>query len=182
MIFEDKIIILKDGNKAIFKSPSIEDTEKMLSYIKKSCEETNFLARLPEEWDNVTVEQEKSWIERLRSSQSSVAISCYIDGEIAGNCEINFKGSKKTSHRSTVAIAILKKYWNLGIGTKMFEELIEIANKQGVEIIELQYIEGNERAKKLYEKFGFIQVAVIPKAFKLKDGTYQNEVYMQKYI
>ena len=102
--------------------------------------------------------------------------------EVAGNCEISFRGGMKTSHRATIAIAILKDYWNLGIGSAMFEELVAAAQNRGTEIMELEFIEGNDRARHLYEKFGFRVVSEKPNAFKLKDGTYRNEFYMQKYL
>ena len=181
MIFEEKKITLKDGRTAILKSPCVEDAEKLLNYIKKSCGETDFLARYPEEW-NITVEQEEAWVNRLRSAPDTLGITCYIDGEVAGNCEISFRGGIKTSHRATIAIAILKDYWNLGIGSAMFEELVAAAQKRGTEIMELEFIEGYDRARHLYEKFGFRVVAEKPNAFKLKDGTYRNEFYMQKYL
>ena len=79
----------------------------MLNYIKKSCGETDFLARYPEEW-NISVEQEEAWVNRLRSAPDTLGITCYTDGEVAGNCEISFRGGIKTSHRATIAIAILK--------------------------------------------------------------------------
>lgn len=181
MIFEDKSILLKDGRTAILKSPCVEDAEKLLNYIKKSCGETDFLLRYPEEW-NITVEQEMEWVNRLRSSPNTLGIACYVDGEVAGNCEISFRSGIKTSHRATVAIAILKDYWNLGIGSAMFEELIAAAQKRGTEIMELAFIEGNDRARHLYEKFGFRVISQKPNAFKLKDGTYRDEFYMQKYV
>lgn len=181
MILGEKKITLKDGRTAILKSPCVEDAEKLLNYIKKSCGETDFLARYPEEW-NITVEQEKAWVNRLRSAPDALGITCYIDGEVAGNCEISFRGGMKTWHRATIAIAILKDYWNLGIGSAMFEELVATAQKHGTEIMELEFIEGNERAKHLYEKFGFHIVSERPNAFKLKDGRYLSEVYMQKYL
>ncbi len=40
----------------------------------------------------------------------TVLINRDIDGEVAGNCEISFRGGMKTSHRATIAIAILKEY------------------------------------------------------------------------
>jgi ribosomal protein S18 acetylase RimI-like enzyme len=181
MIFEDKSILLKDGRTAILKSPCVEDAEKLLNYIKKSCGETDFLLRYPEEW-NITVEQEVEWVNRLRSSPNTLGIACYVDGEVAGNCEISFRSGIKTSHRATVAIAILKDYWNLGIGSALFEELIAAAQKRGTEIMELAFIEGNDRARHLYEKFGFRVISQKPNAFKLKDGTYRDEFYMQKYV
>lgn len=181
MILEEKKITLKDGRTAILKSPCVEDAEKLLNYIKKSCGETDFLVRYPEEW-NITVEQEKAWVDRLRSAPDTLGITCYIDGEVTGNCEISFRGGMKTRHRATIAIAILKDYWNLGIGSAMFEELVAAAQKHGTEMMELEFIEGNERAKHLYEKFGFHVVSERPNAFKLKDGRYLSEIYMQKYL
>lgn len=181
MIFEEKQIKLKNGNAATLKSPRVEDAEKMLSYIKKSCGETNFLVRYPEEW-SISVEQEEAWVKRILAAPDILGITCYIDGEIAGNCEISFKSGMKTSHRATIAIAILKDYWNLGIGSAMFEELIASAKERGTEIMELEFIEGNDRAQNLYEKYGFKVVSEKPNAFKLKDGTYLKEFYMQKYL
>lgn len=110
-----------------------------------------------------------------------MAITCYIDDEIAGNCEINFRGGIKTSHRATVAVAILKEYWNLEIGSAMFAELIAAAEaRPEIEIIELEFVEGNDRAKALYEKFGFRIVGERPNAFKLKNGRLLKEYFMQK--
>lgn len=181
MIFEEKTIILKDGRTAILKSPCVEDAEKLLNYIKKSCSETDFLARYPEEW-TTTIGQEEGWVNRLRSSPNTLAITCYVDDAVAGNCEISFRSGIKTSHRATIAIAILKDYWGIGIGFAMFEELVAAAQNRGTEIMELEFIGGNKRAKHLYEKFGFRVVSERPNAFKLKDGTYLSEIYMQKYL
>lgn len=182
MIFDCKQIILKDGKTAILKSPCVEDAEKLLNYIKKSCDETEFLARYSEEYDNLTVDKEAAWVNRLQSSADTLGITCYVGGEIAGNCEINFRNGLKTLHRANVSIAILKDYWDLGIGSAMFEEMITAAQKRGIVIMELEFVEGNDRARHLYEKFGFRVVSEKPNALKLKDGTYRSEFYMQKYL
>ena len=73
MIFEEKTIILKDGRTTILKSPCVEDAEKLLNYIKKSCSETDFLARYPEEW-TTTIGQEEAWVNRLRSAPDTLGI------------------------------------------------------------------------------------------------------------
>ena len=135
----------------------------------------------PEEW-NITVEQEEAWINRLRSAPDTLNITCFLDGAVAGNCEITFRSGLKTAHRASIAIALLKDYWNLGIGSGMFAELITAAINHGTEIMELEYIEGNTRARHLYEKFGFQTVCEKPKAYKLKDGSYRSEFHMQKYL
>ena len=183
MILEEKKIVLKNGVDAILKTPEIEDAEMLLNSIKTSSGETEFLSRVIEDWQGVTVESEEKFILNVRESNNTLFIACYIDGIIAGNCDITFNTGSKTSHRATVGIAIQKKYWNIGVGSAMFKELIKAAEEHnGTEIIDLEFIEGNNRAKALYEKFGFQVVSVEPKFFKLKDGTYQNKVYMQKYL
>ena len=121
-------------------------------------------------------------VKRLLAAPDTLDIACYIDGEVAGNCEITFRGGMKIAHRATIAIAILRGFWNLGIGAAMFEELIAVAKGRGSEIMELEFIEGNDRARYLYEKCGFHVVCEKPNAFKLKDGTYRSEFYMQKYL
>ena len=86
----------------------------------------------------------------------------------------------KAGHRAVIAIAILEKYWNLGIGSAFFTEMIEAAKaRDGIEIVELDFIEGNSRARALYEKFGFRITGMIPNAIKLRDGSYKSEYQMQ---
>ena len=180
MLFEPKEITLKNGAKAILKTPEISDAAGMLAYIKQACGETEFLLRYPEEWEVVSVEKEEKWIENQRESKSALDIACYIDSEIAGNCEISFRSGMKAGHRAVVAIAILEKYWNLGIGSAFFAEMIEVAKaRDGIEIVELDFIEGNSRARALYEKFGFRITGMIPNAIKLRNGSYKSEYQMQ---
>ena len=183
MIFNERNIILKNGKQAILKTPCIEDAEMLLNSIKTSTGETEFLSRTIEDWESVTVESEENFIHNIRESQNTLFIACYVDGAIAGNCDITFKSGSKTSHRATVGIALQKKYWNIGIGSAMFKELMKAAEEHnGTEIVDLEMIEGNNRAKALYEKFGFKIISVKPKYFKLKNGAYQNLVYIQKYL
>lgn len=183
MILEEKKITLKNGMEAVLKTPEIKDAEKILENIKKCCGETDFLARCTEDWAEADVESEEKWIRKCRENENTLLIACYIDGKPVGSSDISFMSGIKTSHRAALGITIQRKYWNIGIGSAMFEELMKAAEEhEKTEIVELEFIEGNDRAKALYEKFGFEVISVKPKSFKLKDGTYQNKVYMQKYL
>ena len=178
MLLNEKKITLKNGSAAILRCPTAEDAEALLNCMMTASEETDNLLRYPEEW-NITAEQEARWIKGSLSSPLSLTIVCIADGKLVGNCNISFGSGIKTKHRATVSIVILRDYWGLGIGTAMFSELIAAAREHGTEILELEYMEGNERGRRLYEKFGFRAVAERPNAFKLKDGTLLTEIMMQ---
>ena len=183
MIFEEKDIKLKDGRSASFRSPSDDDAEEMLRFIRKASGETDYLLKFEEEYADFTIEQEKDFIRGNYDNKNALMIACYVEGRLAGNCQISFHTGMKDRHRASVAIALLKEFWNLGIGTLMFKELISAAEARGgVRQIELEFIEGNTRARALYEKMGFRITGVKPDAIRLKDGTFVNEYMMVKKL
>lgn len=101
---------------------------------------------------------------------------CLVEGKIVGNCQITWSKGLKTRHRASVAIALLSEFWNQGIGTRFFQELIHIAEEnKNIMQIELNFVEGNSRARALYEKMGFRITGVKPDTIQLKDGTLLNE-------
>ncbi|MGN0625080.1 MAG: GNAT family N-acetyltransferase [Oscillospiraceae bacterium] len=65
------------------------------------------------------------------------------------------------------------------MGTRMFREMIRIAEQfGGILQMELEFVEGNDRARHLYEKMGFRIAGVRPNAIRLKNGTLLNEYTM----
>ena len=181
MIFSEKKVRLKDGREAVLRSPLPSDAEQLVKYMKQSAGETEFLLRYPEEGLETT-EEEAVFIERAASSDDRLMVVCFVEGKIAGNCMICFNSLIKTRHRAELAIGILREYWSLGIGSAMVAELIRGAKELGVLQLELDYIEGNDRAKGLYEKMGFRRVGVKPDAIRLKDGKMLNEISMVKKL
>jgi RimJ/RimL family protein N-acetyltransferase len=182
VLFPEKTITLKNGKTAILRSPKPEEAAEMLEYLRDVSGETHFVLREVEECTE-TLEQETAFLEATNASQGNVMIVCRIDGEVAGNCHLSFMKRAKVSHRASVAIALRKKYWGLGIGTAMFREMIAAAEvRPETMLVELEFIEGNARARALYEKFGFRIVAVRPNAFRLKDGRMLCEYFMQKEL
>ena len=183
MVIRDVEFTLKDGRKALIRSPREEDIPGMLEYLRLSAAETEFIVRYPEECGKYTEEGEKAIFDRVNASENEAWLVCLVDGTVAGNCEITWSNKIKTRHRASVAIALLKAYWNQGIGTRMFREMIRIAEENpNLLQIELAFVEGNTRARALYEKMGFRITGVRPNAIRLKDGTLLNEYEMIREI
>ena len=174
---------LKDGRKALIRSPKEEDIQGMLDYLVQSAEETDFVLRYPEECSRYTAEGERELFDRINRSDTEAMLVCIVEGKVAGNCQITWNNRIKTRHRASVAIALLRDYWNQGIGTRLFQELIKIAeDHENILQMELEFIEGNSRARALYEKMGFRITGVGVNAVRLKDGTLLNEYHMIREI
>ena len=183
MIIKDTAFTLKDGRKALLRSPKDEDIRGVLDYLYVSAGETEFILRYPEECGKYTYEGEKALFDRINASDNEAMLVCVVDGKVAGNCQIAWKTGLKTRHRASVAIALLKEFWNQGIGTRMFEEMIRIAEaNENLIQMELEFVEGNTRARALYEKMGFRITGVNPNAIRLRDGTLLNEYCMIREI
>ena len=183
MIIKDTAFTLKDGRKALLRSPKDEDIRGVLDYLYVSAGETEFILRYPEECGKYTYEGEKALFDRINASDNETMLVCIVDGKVAGNCQIAWKTGIKTRHRASVAIALLKEFWNQGIGTRMFEEMIRIAEaNENLIQMELEFVEGNTRARALYEKMGFRITGINPNAIRLRDGTLLNEYCMIREI
>lgn len=178
MVRKEKEYTLKDGRKAIIRSPREEDIQGMLDYLYISAGETEFILRYPEECSKYTAEKEKALIDRMNAASNEAMLVCTVEGRLAGNCQINWSQGIKTRHRASVAIALLKEFWGQGIGTEFFKEMIRIAEENEILQMELEFVEGNTRARALYEKMGFRITGVKPNAIRLKDGTLLNEYSM----
>ena len=181
MLFEERRFALKDGREAVLRAAEPDDAPQMLDYLTTTARETEFVLRYPEEcrW---TEEQERRLLENFRDNPDSLFLTCFVDSELTGNCELQFNQKIKVRHRASVAIALCKKYWGLGIGTAMFRAMEDVARQRGVRQLELEYIDGNARGKALYEKMGFVRIAEHPEAIRLRDGSFRSLVFMMKKL
>lgn len=181
MIFPEKTMKLKNGQIVTFRSPAPEDACAMLAFLKSTAAETENLIRYPEEC-LTDIKAEEDFIRSICQSETNMMILCEMDGEMIGNCHLWYAPRIKLRHRGEIAIALLKKCWGLGIGRTMLEEMISQAQIWKLEQLCLSYIEGNDRARRLYEKVGFREVARIPDAYRLKDGSMRQDIWMMKKL
>lgn len=169
------------GKKIKISNASPEDAEELLNYMKQVFSETEFLLRQPEEFE-MTVAEEKEFLENMNQSENNIFIIARVDGKIAGN--LGFTGSdlNRYSHQGEFGMSVLKDYWGHGIGSLLMKTLIDWARENGITRISLRVDENNERGRKLYEKFGFQQEGILKNKKKLSDGNYRNEIVMARLL
>lgn len=84
-------------------------------------------------------------------------LTARVDGKLVGGASIYPKTDKHT-HVASYGIFIGKNYRNLGLGTLLTKEFVEIAKKQELEILQLSVYASNERAFHVYKKCGSLSL------------------------
>ena len=177
MIFKEETYEL-DGHTVTLRAPKPEDAEILIEYLKTVCDETPFLSQYGDEV-KLTVEDELKFIESRNESETGYLILVFEDGEFAGNMHFERVGtSRRAKHRAGIGIAFFQKNTGHGLGRLALTRLIELIKESGYEQAELTVLEGNERAKHLYESLGFKEIGRIPKGNKYDDGTFRDEILM----
>lgn len=180
-MYIEKENINLNGHDLLLRNATEEDAQMLIDCLKTACGETRFLAKEPEEI-TFTIEDERAFIRGQNSSENSIMLLGFLDGEYVGNCSLMGAGTARSRHRVNLGIALLQKYTGMGIGRVMIEKLISVARDNGIEQIELEVVADNERAISLYKKLGFEILGTFPKNMKYKDGTYADAYWMMKQL
>lgn len=182
MYIEPKEVKLKDGRILTLRSAGPEDAKAMLEHTKITAEETYFLTRYPEEITK-TKEQQADVLNGFLNDEEGFTLAAFDGEKLVANIGVQKYGLHiKYRHRAAFWIALQEKYCSLGLGTLMMQEALENVRKTTLEQLELGVFEENTRAIGLYEKMGFIRWGRQPKVFKLKDGSYRDEIHMICYL
>lgn len=172
-----KEVVLKNGKNAILRSPRPEDAKALVDLMGKLAAETPFILRSPED-PALTVEAETEWIQAGLQSECTASILCEAEGILVGICTISYSPKIKVRHRGQIGVSVLKSHWGNHIGTLLFEEMFSIARAWNLSQLELTFVEGNDRARGLYEKMGFHIFGEIPNAIRQPDGRLCKEFQM----
>ena len=159
-----------------------EDAYQLLSLMKLTSTETNFLSKEPEEW-NFTLADEYSIIENVMKDKNQKWFVAIDNDKIVGQASIyRPRTVARQNHRARMGLCIAKEYWGNGIGGKFIEICTEWAKNNNIEQLELEVVATNTRAKMLYKRYGFKEIYTIPRAMKYKNGTYLDMVGMIKKL
>ena len=182
MVLDTREIILKDRRTCILRSPRKDDGAAVVDYMLQLNGESEFVLSYPDEF-RFTSEQEGDFLENLAQSPGNLMVACFDGDRCVANAQISFSNLDKLRHRASVAVGVLKDYWRQGIATAMLKLLLEVAEHHpDVVCVGLEYIEGNDRARGLYEKLGFVETYRKPDAIRWRGGSIHAEIGMVKYV
>jgi putative acetyltransferase len=124
------------------------------------------------------------WRKRLSEPQEGLYSLVACEGEeVVGYLGMQtFPKSPRRRHIGQIWMAIRDDYQGKGIGTKLMQAAIELADKWlNIIRIELEVYVDNEPAKKLYKKFGF-EIEGTGKKFAYRNGEFADVLLLARVI
>jgi len=113
--------------------------------------------RLIPQLSNSNPPPDRSALEEIVASDSSILIAAFIDGVIVGSLTLIIF-SIPTGKRAWIEdVVVDENYRNTGIGEALNQEAINIARRLGAKTVDLTSRPSREAANRLYSRLGFVQ-------------------------
>ncbi len=97
------------------------------------------------------------------------------DGKVRGLYILHPNNIGRCGHICNASYAVASEARGRHIGEKLVLDCLEKGRALGFRVLQFNaVVESNLRARRLYERLGFIQLGTIPGGFRMKDGHYEN--------
>ncbi|MFX1253336.1 MAG: GNAT family N-acetyltransferase [Promethearchaeota archaeon] len=161
---------LKDGKEVILRLLVLDDRKRLAEMFSSMSDESLKWSMAP-----YTVQVIDRWLSNIAHLIPLVA---EYNNKIIGYAAIFKYPHARRKGIGSLLIYIHHEFHNVGLGTIMMEQLLQIAKKEHLHKIELAVVAANKQAIRLYEKVGFVIEGVSQDSFLGHDGKYYNMVHM----
>ncbi|MER1956817.1 MAG: GNAT family N-acetyltransferase [Solibacillus sp.] len=156
-----------------------EDALKIIS-VMTNAENSGFMLFAPGE-RRMEEDSICKFINSINNAPKSGIFIAVEEEEILGYLMIKGENLSRTSHRAAIAIGVHSNSRGIGVGTILFEYIINWAKQEQIHRLELTVIENNVQAIHLYKKMGFEIEGIKKDSLQINDS-YVNELYMSKLL
>jgi RimJ/RimL family protein N-acetyltransferase len=130
--------------------------------------------------ERTTSDQEQTaFIERMAKNARSTILVARDADQLVGFIAIMGENLNKKFHSRYIAMGVLDEFKGKKIGSRLMEAAIAFCKEQQVTRMELTVVASNERAIKLYQKYGFELEGTKRQSLKIQ-GKLADEFYMAK--
>ena len=165
----------------IYRKLSKKDAEQFFEMMTHLDRETDFMMYEPGErlWSSGPEELAESILSGI--AFGDFLIAAVDDGKIVGYLWAERGRYRRISHMAYIVTGVLEAYRGRGIGTELFRQVEEWAQRENMARLELTVQCRNECAVYLYQKRGFC-IEGIKKKSLIVNGEFTDEYYMAKLL
>jgi len=123
-----------------------------------------------------TEELDRPAAEAFFGEQSHCGVA-ELDGRVVGMYILHPNNVGRCGHISNASYAVRSDVRGRGVGEALVRDCLKQAKTLGFGILQFNAVVAtNTRARRLYEKLGFVPLGVIPGGFRMKDGHFEDIV------
>lgn len=168
-----KPVKLEDGTRVILRPLIPQDENALIDFFKAMPEEDILYLR-----DDVKDAQViKRWCQGL-DYEATLPLIADLEGKIVGDATLHQEKRGWRCHIGTVRAVIHPQYRGRGIGRALVEELIQVALDIGLVKLDAEFMAEQTRQIAIFEKMGFVNMAVLPQHVKDVKGESHDLVIM----
>lgn len=172
-----KKILLKDGQEVYIREAVKEDAKAIIDFYNFVGGETDFLSFGKNEYVK-NIQDYECLLDNTRNEKNSIILLAEMKNKIIGIASICSSPKVRYKHTGEFGIVIEQKYWGLGLGKQIMENIINWAKDNGItRKINLVTNENNYRAIDLYKKIGFEVEGILKNNINI-NGVYGNTIMM----
>ncbi len=170
--------LLDDGSEVKIRPLVPEDKIPLLKFFEQIPETDRFYLK-----ENVgSPEVVHRWTEEMDQDRV-LPLVAVVNGKIVADGSLHRSRSRARRHVGEVRIVVDHHYRQKGLGTRLVQELTNIATDLRLEKLMLELVDRREDAAvKMAEKMGFKRVAILPGRIKDMFGASQDLVIMEKSL
>ena len=151
-----KEVTVKDGSTLLLRPFEKKDTDALFAFFVKLPESDRLFLK-----DNVT---DRAVIERWSTElnyEKVFPILAWKGNEVVGDATLHKNLGGWMKHVGSIRIVIAREFQRKGLGSVLANELFLRALKSGLEKIVAEMMETQQGTKKVFEKLGFMEEAVL---------------------
>jgi len=172
-----KRVVLQTGTAVTIRPMVKEDEGKLFAFFSRVPGEDRLFLREDVSRRDVI----DAWAREL-DYERVLPLVTEVGDNIVGDATLHRRKSGWTSHVGKVRVVVDKDYRGKGLGTRLIEELIDVARKAGLELLVAEVMENQRTALAAFKHLGFEKEAVFYNHVKDLAGKEHNLVVMIKNL
>jgi RimJ/RimL family protein N-acetyltransferase len=173
-----KFVTLRNSKRVMFRFLTEQDRESLIQLFQEAPEEDiRFLKRDVKDQKLVNY-----WMDNLDYGKVLPLVAVDLeDNRLIADATLH-RGKHAAKHIGEIRVFVSRHYRNLGMGSLMLEELINLAFKENLQWLKAEIVADHKKVIKAFRAHGFDQKACLDDYFIRKDGVTHDVVLMMRPV
>lgn len=173
-----KFVTLKNGKRVMLRFLNEQDRDGLVQmFLEAPEEDTRFLKQ-----DVKDAKLVNYWLDHINYRKVLPLVAVNLENNRLVADATLHRGKHAAKHLGEIRIFVSRPFRNLGLGSSMLEELINLAMKEGLLWLKAEIIAEHKKVIKAFREKGFETRATLEDFFIRKDGMTHDVVLMMRPV